>query len=106
MLVKIFGIFHHHIKHRSPTSVTNIRFTKKIKSLKFSAIFTIIIVGSVGVGISAHALRKGQIYTREDMENTNLISGGQLENPRCVLSDGPDSVFEDPIYDDPPTYRR
>ena len=49
----------------------------------------------------------GQIYTREDMENTNLISGGQLENPRCVLSDGPDdSVFDDPIYDDPPAYRR
>ena len=41
------------------------------------------------------------------MENTNLISGGQLENPRCVLSDGPDdSVFDDPIYDDPPAYRR
>lgn len=51
--------------------------------------------------------KQGQIYTREDMENTNLISGGQLENPRCVLSDGPDdSVFEDPIYDDPPVYRR
>lgn len=80
-------------------------------------------MGSVGVGISANALRKGkaigfitnviynailgQIYTREDMENTNLISGAQLENPRCVLSDvHDDSVFEDPIYDDPPAYRR
>jgi len=64
-------------------------------------------VGSVGVGISANALRKGQIYTREDMENTNLISGAQLENPRCVLSDvHDDNVFEDPIYDDPPAYRR
>lgn len=41
------------------------------------------------------------------MENTNLISGAQLENPRCVLSDvHDDSVFEDPIYDDPPAYRR